>query len=422
MVGIGEAYLPAFVLALSLGEVASGLITTVPLVAGAVLQLVSPRAVARLRSHRRWVVLCASVQALSFVPLVFGALWGSLPVGVVFLVAALYWGTGLATGPAWNSWVGRTVPGRLRARFFSRRSRFNQAAVLSGFLAGGIVLQLGAGPARAPLFFAVLFSVALLARVSSSWFLYRQSEPALTPEQLQPVTPGELLRRLRRGNYGRVLLYLLLVQMAVQISGPYFTPYMLRQLSFSYAGYAAILSTTYLTKVVALPLFGRIARVHGARWLLWAGGCGIVPVSGLWAVSEDFYFLLAVQVLSGIAWAAYELGSFLLIFDIVPFQERTSVLTLHNLANSIAMAGGSFLGALILWRLGENPTGYKAVFLGSSAARLLALPFYLQLSTLAVKFLPLVFRVVALRPGSGSIDRPLHGVPAQGDGAEGKER
>src|ERR1700677_4597952 len=45
MVGLGETYLPAFVLALGLGDVAAGLITTVPLAAGAVLQLVSPAGV-----------------------------------------------------------------------------------------------------------------------------------------------------------------------------------------------------------------------------------------------------------------------------------------------------------------------------------------------------------------------------------------
>src|SRR5215204_3750277 len=53
MVGVGESYLPAFVLAMGMGQVAAGLITTIPLLAGAVLQLVSPSAVHYLGSHRR---------------------------------------------------------------------------------------------------------------------------------------------------------------------------------------------------------------------------------------------------------------------------------------------------------------------------------------------------------------------------------
>ena len=80
MVGIGESYLPAFVLAMGLGQVAAGLITTIPLLVGSLLQLVSPWAVARLRSHRRWVVLCATCQAASFLPLALGGIWGSMPL------------------------------------------------------------------------------------------------------------------------------------------------------------------------------------------------------------------------------------------------------------------------------------------------------------------------------------------------------
>jgi hypothetical protein len=60
MVGLGETYVPAFALAVGLGEVVAGLIATLPMLAGAVFQLVTPWAVRHLRSYRRWIVLCAS--------------------------------------------------------------------------------------------------------------------------------------------------------------------------------------------------------------------------------------------------------------------------------------------------------------------------------------------------------------------------
>ena len=62
MVGLGETYIPAFVLAAGLGEVAAGLIATLPPLAGAVFQLVTPLAVRHLHSYRRWVVACAALQ------------------------------------------------------------------------------------------------------------------------------------------------------------------------------------------------------------------------------------------------------------------------------------------------------------------------------------------------------------------------
>jgi len=42
MVGIGEAYVPAFALAIGVGDIAAGLLASVPLLAGAALQLLAP--------------------------------------------------------------------------------------------------------------------------------------------------------------------------------------------------------------------------------------------------------------------------------------------------------------------------------------------------------------------------------------------
>ncbi len=112
MVGVGESYLPAFALAMGLGQVAAGLVATIPLLAGAVLQLVSPLAVRRLGSHRRWVVWCAALQAMSFLPLAVAAMVGRINVVVMFAVVAVYWGAGQGTSSAWSR---RSSPSATRA-------------------------------------------------------------------------------------------------------------------------------------------------------------------------------------------------------------------------------------------------------------------------------------------------------------------
>ncbi|MCH5377404.1 MAG: hypothetical protein JJ992_25875, partial [Planctomycetes bacterium] len=105
MVGIGETYVPAFVLALGLGGIAAGMVATVPVLLGAVLQLVSPWAVQRLGSRRQWVVVCARCQAVSLLLLAMLALFQVRWSWPIFLLATFYWAGGLATGPAWNTWV-----------------------------------------------------------------------------------------------------------------------------------------------------------------------------------------------------------------------------------------------------------------------------------------------------------------------------
>ena len=407
MVGIGETYLPAFVLAAGMGEVAAGLITTLPLVAGALLQLASPAAIRRLGSNRRWVVCCALIQALAFVPLVAAA-WFDWEAGrVAFLMASVYWAAGMATGPAWNTWVGTIVPGAMRAAYFARRTRFSQAGVLLGFLAGGFALQAGRAYEHVLHTFAALFLVAAVCRLASAGFLAAQSEPVPPSPDHREVSWRELLGRLRGGHDGALLIYLLSVQAAAQIAGPYFTPFMLKQLKFSYIDYVLLIGVSFAAKVVALPALGQFARRAGARRLLWIGGVTIVPCSGLWIVSQSFPYLVAVQILAGLAWAAYELAMFLLFFESIPEAERTSVLTTFNLGNALATVLGSLLGGLLL-RLGDKTLAtYLAIFGLSSAARLATMVFLSRVPGTTGETVPIGLRTVELRADIGMEDLPI---------------
>ncbi len=373
MVGVGESYLPAFVLAMGMGQVAAGLITTIPLLAGAVLQLISPAAVRYFGSHRRWVVTCASLQAASFVPLAVAALLGKLPVLVMFALAAVYWGAGLGTSPAWSTWVGTLVPRRVRTHYFSRRTRLNQFATLGGFLLGGLSLQWGASHDRRLLVFAAMFAMAAVSRTVSVTLLAGQSEPEPIPNGHRRVSMAEFFRRFRHAGDGRLLFYLLSVQAAAQIAGPYFTPYMLRSLNLSYASYVSLIAVSFAAKALTLPALGALARRFGTSKLLWFGGVGIVPISALWLVSNSLPFLVLVQVLAGITWAAYELAMFLLFLETIRPEERTGMLTNFNFANSAATAGGSLLGGAVLFGLGKQAETYLLLFAISSAARALSL-------------------------------------------------
>lgn len=368
MVGIGETYLPAFALAMGVGQVAAGLITTVPLMSGALLQLISPRAVQYLGSHRRWVVICATLQALSFVSLALAAAEGTIGVFALFVAASIYWGCGLATSPAWSTWAERLVPGRIRAHYFARRTRVAQFATLLGFVLGGIALQIGAGYDRRLLAFAGLFLLAAIGRLISVACLASQSESRPLGVYRQ-VSLREFFVRMRNSASGRLLFYLLCVQAAAQIAGPYFTPYMLGPRGMSYTSYVTLIGVSFAAKALALPAFGRLAHRCGTRRLLVVGGLGIVPVSGLWLISNSFAFLVGVQVLAGVTWAAYELATFLIFFETIRPEERTSVLTSFNFANSLATVAGSLLGGALLTIYGKNEQVYLLLFGLSSVAR-----------------------------------------------------
>jgi MFS family permease len=374
MVGFGEHLLPAFVLAIALGDVFSGWVATVPMLAGALLQLATPRLVERTGSMRRWVVWTASLQALVFVPLAWVALRGGAPASVVFLLATAYWATGLATGPAWITWMSSLVPTRVRARYFARRNRALWITFTLAFAAGGVLLEFARGRDLELAAFAFLFLLAGIARGVSAFYLARHDEPERLPEGWRIVPYRELMRRWMREDSGRILLCIFGVQIAVQTAMPFMTAFMRTELGFSYTLYGLLYATPYLARGVALQRLGELAHRQGAVRTIWLGEILFVPSLLAWMVTDSVPVLVVAQLLAGVAFAAWELGTFLAFFEHVPASERTSVYALFNVGNAASMAIGAVLGGAVLAWFGADRDAYLWLFALSTLLRIAAVP------------------------------------------------
>lgn len=372
MVGMAETYFPAFALGLGVEPVLAGLVATVPMVAGALVQLAAPALVARWRSHRRVVVTCAAIQAASLVPLSIAAFQGELGVAWLFAWVALYWAAGLGTAPAWSTWVETLVPARVRIHYFARRNRVLYAFQVLGVVAVGWALQWGGPGGHLLDVFGAAFALAALARFVSAGLLASQSEPVPLPPGMRAVPWRDLVARFAHGDDGRLLAAMLAVQLASQVAIPFFTPYVLEGLHASYAQYTWLVAVPVAARFVLLPAFGRFAARRGLRALLWAGGVCVALSAFAWAASSRFEWLLVAQALAGAAFAAWELASFLLLFHATDLRERTSLLTWFHLSNSVATLAGSLVGAAVLAR-GSGAGAFLAVFLASGVLRVAAL-------------------------------------------------
>jgi MFS family permease len=411
MVGCGETYFPAFALAVGLGETAAGLVASVPLLVGGLIQLVSPHAIGWIGGFRRWIVAGASLQALTFVPLAYAAWHGKLNLPTLLLIASVYWAAGLSTGPAWNTWIEHLVPVQRRARFFSRRSRIQQTCTFSALMVAGLVLQWTSQKNMALAGFTSLFLAAAVLRLLSAYFLHATRQPGVSEQEIESslesarAEPTERNQPLRPAI--RLLVYLVAMQVFVQLSGPYFVPFMLRQLEFSYGVYVSLVALAFLSKVISLAFWGRVAERSGATKVLWFGGIGLVPLSALWIISTNLFWLATIQILSGIAWAAYELGFFLMFFEMLPAKERTRLLTYYNFANSLAVCLGALTGAAFLWQLGCESNTYYWLFGISSAGRLLCLVLLVGIVLPKDSLKTIRMRILSVRPGASSVSAPI---------------
>ncbi len=406
MVGFGETYIAAFALAVGLSQVVAGLTASLPLIAGGVLQLVGPLGARKLGSYRRWVVLCATLQGLAYVPLAAAAFRGQIHTAVLFLVASLYWGSGMAAGPTWNNWIDTIIPKGVLKDFLAVRSRITQLAAFLAFLAGGYLLHYYEAESRVLTGFALLFAMAFAFRLVSVACLAAQTDAGLKAQAEPKIRLVELLARFKEKDAGRFLVFLLMSQISVNLASPFFSPYMLAHVKFSYMEYVALVSGSFVAKIVFYPAIARFVKKVGAHRALWMSGVLVSPLPLFWFWAPKLYPLIALQAFAGAAWATFELSSTLMMFDRISSRERIKLLTIYNLFNAMAVTVGSLIGGLILTQFPES-AAYRYIFVASACCRLLSLTVLVGVRQIPVKFRRLAFRTLGLRPSSGSVATPI---------------
>jgi MFS family permease len=322
--------------------------------------------------RRKRVVAAVVAQALVLATLSGLALAGwQRPWGLV-LAACAYQLFGQAAGNGWSSWIGDLVPARIRGRYFGRRNRWVHGTTFVALVAGGLLLHatepraaeaMGAGG----LGFAVLYGLAALFRLGSAVLLLRSYEPPFTPPAVD-----DRLRTVLTGSEGApargVVLSGSLVLLAVCVGSPFFAPYMLGELRFSYTTYLVAQGFIVIAKVVALPLWGRAVDRYGPRRVYTVAVLliGLIPLP--WIGTTEVAIVCAAQVLSGTAWAASEVGLLSLTLAAAPPRRRSVLLAAQSVAHGVAQFAGGLLGAGLLHLL---PGRFAVLFAVTAALRLL---------------------------------------------------
>lgn len=381
MVGLGENYLVAFALAAGLGEVGGGLIAPVPQFAGAAIALLLPRALSVVGSIRALTIAVVTLQGLALLGFAAAA-WaasamsaGAVPAWALFLLAGMYWTGAFASGPVWNVWAGTMFPGRIRARFFGRRSRVSHVSTVTAVVLAGMALgPSGVETSDRAWVYAVLFAGAGLARVLSAVIMSRQSERVPIPPGHRDMPFAEFMGTFCRGATGRMLVAMLAFNLATAMATSFLTPYMLDRLHITYRDYMVLIATSLVTKAAVAPLVGNLAARHGVAAVVTVAACAVAPLPALWLVSDGWAWLVLVHVVSGAAWAAYELAGFILMFDAVADHRRVGMLARFNLLNNAAIAIGAGVGAATLWAIGEYSHSFRILFGISAVAACLAVP------------------------------------------------
>lgn len=348
MIGIGETYFSAFALALQATTQQIGVLASVPAMLASFVQLLSAW-VGRRTGHRKLLVIVgASVQALALLPIaILPLLFPHLAVPLLICSVVLYHSGAHFAAPQWGSLMGDIVPPQRRGRFFARRNRIVSFVTFLSLIAGGIVLHVMDGRDLRMQAFLMLFGVAMLARFVSVYHLAMMRDTTGQVAALELPSGKAWWRRLRESNFVRFSVFFALMQTSVAISSPFFTVYMLRDLEFTYVQFMANSGASVLAQFLTLNRWGRISDVFGNRRILATTGILLPLVPVLWLLSSNTWYLLAVQALSGFAWAGFTLSAGNFLYDLVSPDRRATFLAVHNVLASIGILVGATIGGLL---------------------------------------------------------------------------
>jgi hypothetical protein len=161
-----------------------------------------------------------------------------------------------------------------------------------------------------------------------------------------------------------------------------------------------------------------MAHRLGAQSVLWVGAVGIAPLPLLWLVSDAVGYLVALQLVAGVVWGAFELATLLAMFDHLEPRTRISVLTYYNLSSALVVVLGSLIGTALFRSVSPPASAYLAVFVASSACRLA--PLLVLRGARRVRAgadLPEAMRTLAVRPNAGALQRPVLAGVEEEEGA-----
>jgi len=315
-------------------------------------------------------------------------------VWVFILLVGIFYTFAAIAHPAWFSWMGSLVPEKERGKYFSKRNRVAGFFGIVTMISGALILdgakkfggQYGNVLGFTLLGFGLLFVIAAIAQFWSWALLKRQYEPRIHIRKKDYFSFWDFLRTCRSSSFGRFVLFRGAFSFVIGIAGPFWAVYMLRDLGFSYVWFMIITVAGTAFQLMFLPLLGKASDRFGNIKIISICSWIIIAVPVLWLapgiMSNDLniklYLLFVPAIISGFAWAGYNLAVNNYVYDAVSSKKRSFGLSYMNFVVGIAIFVGASLGSLLAWIDVSFMNPLLFIFAISAVGRLLVAMFGLK--------------------------------------------
>lgn len=368
-----DVLLTGFAIALGAGPVQIGLLATLPLGLRLSQLFISTRLV-RL-GRWRTVALAGGLAgrlglfagiAILFLPPGEPRLWALIAV-----VAAAAAG-GAVYDLAVVAWMAEIVPLRLRGDFFGRRNRAVAAVGLAATAGAAMIVDTLSGRGESAVAsFAVIFAAGAATGLVGLLVLARAPAGPVHPMAAHSAPLHVWIRQaLADRSFYRLARFGLIWGFAVNFASPFFAVYQIRVLALPLTAVAIFKAVTTIGMVASSWYWGRLADHFGAKPVVRMGvyAIAVTPLLWLFVVPGQIWPLVPIQVLSGVAFAAYEGNINNLVLKLAPPALRPQYLAVFGAAYGTGSVVAPLAGGTMLWWLERLPLDAPQAFFGLFAA------------------------------------------------------
>ncbi len=288
---------------------------------------------------------------------------GDTAVWIVIALASVRAFFGFFSVPAWTSLAADIVPIGLRGRFFASRTAGMSIAALIAAPAAGWLIGSFAGLEG----WQLVWVASAAAGAVSTFYYARIPEPVVEAHHREHQMSGAGMFGdiMSDGNFLLCLGSVAVWNLALQIAGPFFNIYLVKELDASTTWVGALAAVPALTGLLGLRYFGALMDRAGTRHVLMVTGLLIPLMPFCWLFVTAPWQVIFINAAAGVLWAGYTLATSNIVMVMAPAAKRARYTAAFQAVTFAASFVAPLLGG---WLIGAY--GYYAIFAISAAGRL----------------------------------------------------
>jgi len=341
-------FLVGFAMALGADNFQLGILLAIPLFANLV-QLISAY-ILEMTGTKKWTTLISLFLGrfvwVIVVILALGFMKGTTPIiilGIVLILTSFLTAVG---NLSLLSWMKDLIPLRRLARFLGKRNVYATVGGIIVYLAGAYLIDRFKGLTT----YGYLFFFAIIIGLIATVFLRNIPEKK---EKIKAIHPKKFLGRLslpfKDKNFRPLLYFGLFWGLAVNVAGPFFMVFMLKDLGLSFFIVSIFLVIDTIFRVYGLNVWGNIADKFGAKPTL-AITATIVSLTPFWFIfiNRQYYlFIPLILIISALSFSGVEIALSQILFKSASRKYDAYYFSAFSSLTGLISAIGPILGGFL---------------------------------------------------------------------------